>query len=255
MSEAETNPSFDDTIHVVAWNILLDYKRTRAGLIAPQVSRLSSHIETLGRLDMPLDVVCLQEVQQTKKANHGELIAGALGHEPGFWFNHNTSKRPGEYIGMFGSSVESAESFETPHDKLGVVTRVGRTAIVGLHNRNEKWGPMRADQTEAVIDYLEGEEHAIVVGDANASPFERSRRMLHKAGFQSVFKLAGFRNPVTHPTPEYRDIFYPLPVKLAVPRGTSSDIIYVRGCEVVGKPIVFKGDSDHYGLAAAVRAV
>lgn len=252
MSEQYLPPQTQDRLNIVSWNVLLDKTRTAECLIASQAERLESQIDTLYGLDLdPIDVAMIQEAEKTPELHCGEEMARILGYGAGYWFEHNTSKRRGEHIGTFGARVWDAESFALPHDKLGVITDVGRTAVVGIHFRKEHFGPMRTRQAEAVIERVEGMEHVVLVGDPNALFFEKSRRLLHKAGFESAFHLHGERNPKTHPTPEYRNIFYAPVHRPLLPRGTASDIIYVRGMDVhdVGR---FHGDSDHYGLWATV---
>lgn len=246
------SPPDSNHINLVSWNILLDKTRTEKGLVTSQAERLDSHIDTLKALDLEtIDVAMIQEAEKTKEIHCGEEMARALGYKAGFWFEHNTSKRKGEHIGVFGACVEDAESFDLPHDKLGVITMIGETAVVGIHFRKEHIGPMRTDQARAVVERVEGMKHVALVGDPNALFFQQSRRLLHKAGFGSAFHLLGQRNPKTHPTPEYRKIFYAPVHRPLLPRGTASDIIYVRGMEVhdAGR---FRGKSDHYGLWANV---
>jgi endonuclease/exonuclease/phosphatase family metal-dependent hydrolase len=250
MSEVIHDPS-TAPFTVVTWNILLDYTRARAGIVAAQKDRLQSHIATLGNLGIDLDVVCLQEVQGNDRKNNGQRIARGLGYEPGDWYNHNSSKRDGEYIGMFGAKVDGASSIELPHDKLAVVTKVGQTAIVGIHNRREVVGPKRYHQMKSILSVLKDEEHAVIMGDSNDLPRGSSRRPLGFAGFESVFKLVRKDNPITHPTEAYRNAFYNPHLKRTSFKGISMDIIYARNMHVldVGR---FEGDSDHYGLWATV---
>lgn len=248
----------DNTFNVVTWNVLLDKTKTKARLIAPQSARLDSQINTLLELDLDtIDVAMIQEAEkvtetrETEEIHCGEEMARALGYHAGFWFEHNTSRRGGDHIGVFGAQVYDAEKFALPHDKLAVITMIGETAVVGIHFRKERIGPMRIDQAEALIERMEGMEHVVLVGDPNALAIQKPRRLLHQAGFESAFHLIGQRNPKTHPTPEYRKIFYPPIHRPLLPRGTASDIIYVRGMEV-HNAFRFHGDSDHYGLAAQV---
>lgn len=244
-----------DLLNIVSWNILLDKKRTAKGIITAQSARLDSQIETLSMIDEEIggiDIAMLQEVEKTKEQHNGEVIARALGYHAGYWFNHNTSRRKGEYIGMFGEQVEQAEEFDLGHDKLGVITMIGGVAVVGVHFRREHFGPQRADQSIALIERLEGIDHAVIVGDPNALAIEKARRQLHEVGFESAFHLLGRRNPKTHPTPSYRKIFYAPIHRPFLPRGTSTDFVYVRGMDVedAGR---FMGDSDHYGLWVKAR--
>lgn len=252
MAENVPMDTRSDVLNIVSWNILLDKTRTKKGIVVSQASRLSSQTETLRSLDIwELDVVMLEEVEKTKKQHSGEVIARALGYHAGFWFEHNTSRRKGEHIGMFGDKVEHVEAFDLGHDKVGVLTMIGDIAIVGFHFRKEHMGPQRANQASAVLERVDGMKHVVLTGDANALAIEKARRQLHSAGFQSAFHELGRPNPKTHPTPAYRKIFYAPIHRPFLPRGTSSDLIYVRGMDVhdAGR---FLGDSDHYGLWARV---
>jgi len=252
MPEQVSPPEQQGMLSVVAWNILLDKARTKKGIIAPQDSRLDSQVETLRSLPLgDIDVALLQEVEKTKKQHNGEVIARTLGYRAGYWFEHNTSKRKGEYIGMFGDSVEDTEAFDLGHDKVGVITMIGGVAVVGFHFRKEHIGPQRADQARAVLERVEGMERVVLLGDANALSIEKARRQLHGADFESAFTQLGRRNPKTHPTPEYRKIFYAPVHRPFLPNGTSTDLIYVRGMQVHDADR-FLGDSDHYGLWATM---
>jgi hypothetical protein len=240
-------------VTIVSWNVLLDKTRTAQGLVEAQSKRLSSQIQTLAELPIPLDVVLIQEAQETKQAHHGETMARSLGFAAGYWHEHNTSKRRGEHIGLFGAEVSNAEFFDVGHDKLAVLSMIGELAVVGIHHRNENFGPMRADQMAAVLERLAPFEAAVIAGDTNALWFEKSRRMVRSSGFRSAFHMAGQRRPGTYPSPSYRGVMYgPLKQRLA-PRLVSLDDIYVRGVDVTDAD-TFVGDSDHVGLWATVAA-
>lgn len=250
--------TYPNHFNAITWNVLLDKTKTKARLIAPQASRLDSQINTLAELDLDtIDVAMIQEAEKVKETSEteeihcGEEMARALGFHAGFWFEHNTSRRSGDHIGVFGGQVYDAEKIVLPHDKLAVITMIGETAVIGIHFRKEHIGPMRTDQAEVLIERMEGMEHVVLMGDPNALAMQKPRRLLHQAGFESAFHLVGQRNPKTHPTPEYRKIFYPPIHRPLLPKGTASDIIYVRGMNV-HKAFRFHGDSDHYGLAAEV---
>jgi hypothetical protein len=248
----EACPPNPDLINVVSWNVLLDKKRTAKGLISAQSERLPSQVDTLKRLDINnIDVALIQESHGSKELHCGEEMARQLGYQAGFWFEHNTSRRRGDYIGVFGARVESAEPIELPHDKLAILTKLGETAFVAIHLRRERVGPMRAEQAEVLVERLDGLEHVVIGGDPNALFFQKARRILRAAGFGSAFHLTGQRNPKTHPTPEYRKVFYAPVHRPILPRGTASDIIYTRGMNV-HTAARFHGDSDHYGLYGTV---
>ncbi len=248
---------------IASWNILLDYTRSEyvpshKKYIQPQKQRIGSHIAKLQELPFQPDVVCLQEVQgkrDGKEGTNGEIIAMQVVDDTGFWFNHNTSKRKGEYIGMFGKQVLSAEAVETRHDKVGVLTKVGNVAIMGVHNRFELIGPMRTHQTADILEHLANEEHAVIMGDFNAVGWEKPHRLIKDAGFVSVFKKLDDAEPKTHPTDAYRDIFYDPLRKSLLPNGTASDRIYVRNCDVIAADTFASDASDHAGVWATIRPV
>lgn len=243
----------ENEVTLVSWNILLDYTRAKpdsAQFIPKQKMRIDAHAETLGCLDLSLDVVCLQEVQ----TGHGDYIATRLGHRPGTWFNHNTSKRGGEYIGMFGGKVDSVEEVQTRHDKVAAYTKIGSLAVIGIHNRHEIIGSMRTDQTKDILSRMESEQSAAIMGDVNAVGWQKPHRLIKAAGFVSVFDILDLPEPKTHPVEAYREIFYSPLKNRFIPKGTASDRIYVRGCEVIDAGVFESDAADHRGVWATVRA-
>mgnify|MGYP000863152947 FL=1 len=253
MASPEITPA-PNSFTVVTWNILLDKTRTARGLIEPQSERLSSQAATLRDLNVPLDVVAIQEAHVTDQQHNGQELARLLGMQAGFWYEHNTSKRTGEYIGMFGELVENAEVVELPYDKKLVITKIGDKAIGNLHLRREDKfiGPKRAEQMRAVMEALAPYEKAVVVGDDNSLFFQESRRILRDYEFTSAFSSL----MPTFPTPRYRDIFLRPNhtisnawVNCLWNAGVRLDIISARNLRF-GERSRFLGDSDHYGLYA-----
>lgn len=243
------SPENLNAFNVVTWNILLDKTRTSQGKVRPQSQRTSNHIDTLRGINVELDVVAIQEAERTREQHNGEVLARHLGYAAGTWAEHNTSKRKGEHIGMFGGLADEVEFFELGHDKLGVLTYVGRVAVVGVHLRNETVGPMRTYQTKAVLKKIENSSEAVIMGDFNATPREEPHRLMQDADFESAFMVNGTR-PKTWPTEDYRHVFYPKPLRSALPQFRYDDIM-VRGLNVEWAR-TFVGDSDHKGLAARV---
>ena len=248
-------------LHIVSWNILLDQTRVNKGLIEPQAKRIHSQIQTIQDLRLSHgvepDVVGICEAERTKKwQNHGQLMAEAIADTRGYWVSHNHIKRnhEREYIGVFGTQVTNAEILELPSDKKAVITRVGDIAIAMNHFRNQRVGNDRELQSRVLLDYLKDDEQAIIMGDFNALPYEKARRLIHNAGFVSVYKALKLPYPMTQPTEKYRDLFVTAPRVLQ--RYTSLaniDDIYVRGL-TVNDADTFVGDSDHYGLWAKIAA-
>lgn len=247
-----------DTLNIVSWNILLDM--TRSGkepddpqYVRPQAERLGSIANTLSSLEIPLDVVVLQEVQKTMQQHNGFSLAQALGYSRSFWHEHNQNMRKGDHIGMFGDRVSETEVIELPHNKKAVGTKIGELAIAGIHLRKELFGQMRAEQMVPVLEWFEGSENAILVGDSNALFFEKSRRMVKQAGFRSAWG-AWPLGPGTFPSPEYRNIMLTdRQRRLLMGRDLAIDVMYVRGDIQVESIRRFIGDSDHYGLHATVQ--
>jgi endonuclease/exonuclease/phosphatase family metal-dependent hydrolase len=252
-----------DSFTVVTYNILLDktrsYNREPSDwdYVEPQSERLPSIVEAIRGLDVDLDAVAIQEAHETREQHNGKELARQLGFEASYWYEHNQSMRKGENIGVFGNLVHDAEVIELPHDKKMVKTMVRDDVVLAnIHLRNELWGPKRAEEMQVVIDALRDHKKAVIVGDTNSLFFEKSRRMLYRAGFRSGF---GIRHPVTFPTPEYRRIMLGLEHETdtswqerLLRNGIMLDVVYVRnlGVKAVGR---FKGDSDHFGLYASIK--
>jgi endonuclease/exonuclease/phosphatase family metal-dependent hydrolase len=168
---------------------------------------------------------------------------------------HNSSRRKHEreFIGLFGTQVGFAEVVDLPSDKRAVVTRVGGVAIAMNHFRNQHIGTDREHQARAIVDYLKHDDQAVIMGDFNAVPHEKARRIIRKAGFVSVFKAMRQGLPNTFPTDPYWDIFVTKPPQPRYCRGpVSLDDIYVRGAHVEAAGM-FEGNSDHAGLWARIR--
>jgi hypothetical protein len=212
-------------VTVVSQNVLLDYRRTTDGLILPQDVRIDAIAATLESIDGTLDVVGIQEAHKSKNQHNGEVLANQLGYGPGFWFEHNSKPkkdslnpiprkgRANEFMGMFGSMVESAEAFDIGDRRKAVMTTIAGVAFLTLHLR-AGWGarPLRKEQSYAVIDILKNFPDAVAFGDFNEpdSPYlphvSAGRNVLKDNNFQSVFNLQPNpkHSPRTSPTKQYR---------------------------------------------------
>ncbi len=252
MSTSESLSTPSDSFTVATFNILMDKTRTKAGLVKKQDKRLLSFVEAFTTSGIDLDIVAIQEAQKTKEVHGGKELARRLGFEASYWREHNQLKRHDEYIGMFGVRVENPTFFDIGFCKQAVMTMIGETAVVGYHPKREFWGKVRERQTGVVLDQLDEFDHSVLLVDTNALWFEKSRRMLSRAGFHSAFRESGSRRQSTFPTEEYRDIMLKPWQQKLLPNGVSIDDIYVRGMDVeaVG---VLRADTDHLGLWATLK--
>ncbi|MEO5499175.1 MAG: hypothetical protein ABIR46_01600 [Candidatus Saccharimonadales bacterium] len=241
-----------ESFTVATFNILMDKTRTEAGIIVPQAKRLPSIVEVFSSSGIDMDVVAIQEAEQTFEASNGDNLARSLGFAASYWVEHNQLKRRDEYIGMFGNKVENPTFFDIGFYKQAVMTMVGETAVVGFHTKRQLWGTERELQTSVVLDRLREFDQSVLLVDTNALWFEKSRRMLKRAGFRSAFHERHYMRPSTFPTEQYRDIMLGPWQQRLLPNGLSIDDIYVRGMDVenVG---VLHADTDHLGLWATVK--
>ena len=140
MVNTEQTNTTPNPFTVVTWNILLDNTRTNQGLMKSQSERLASQIATLEKLREKiggeLDVVAMQEVHRTDLQHNGEELARALGYGAGYWIEHNQKPFPdsptgrkGEYVGLFGGSIDHIEPIELGDNRRAVLSQVGKTAI------------------------------------------------------------------------------------------------------------------------------
>lgn len=239
--------------NVVSWNILLD--KTRSSLdstdphyVVPQQERVPSLSNTLESLPISLDVVGLSEVH----LDNGTKLAHMLGYSASYWYEHNTNKRKDEHIGMFGNLVtEEPEMLELGDNRRAVITYIGSVAVAQLHLRYEPRGKKREKQMTILLERLEDEDKAVMMGDYNALWFEKVRRNIRQAGFEAAFEVSGQQSPPTYPAPGYEGVVnrYSVEYFSRIPRGL--DQIYVKGVGV-GAAKRFAGDTDHYGLWAKI---
>lgn len=214
-------------VNVVTQNVLLDYTRTKNGLILPQDKRLDSLAATItNRFTADeLHVVGIQEAQKNKKQHNGEVLAELCGDGPGHWFEHNEKPskdsptgRPGEHVGLFGSMVDHAFEVELGDRRKAVMTEIAGVAFVTLHLRHGPKPESRAarkEQTERVVERLSEYEDAVVLGDYNEPsvrvPLLRAltpaRTVLKNSGFESVFSVTNQKSPLTCPIEPYRPLF------------------------------------------------
>jgi endonuclease/exonuclease/phosphatase family metal-dependent hydrolase len=262
MHSPELHPEIPQPFTIATWNILLDYTRTREGIIKSQADRLSSQIGTLDalrtKLGRELDAVAIQEAQKTAFQHNGEELACALGYGVGQWVEHNKKPFPksktgrkGEHVGLFGARIDHSELIELGDNRRAVLSHIGNVAIVSVHTRADMSGQLQPEQASVVVKHLEEYPHAVVTGDFNDGWGENVRPVMESNGYNSAFTIINKRRPKTWPARGYRKIMYGPAGQLITP-ALRHDDIYVRGVAVhdAGK---FRGDSDHVGLWATIQ--
>lgn len=250
------------TFNIVTWNILLDYTRTKAGLIKPQEERVDSLVATLTELRQKLggelDVVAIQEAHKSKKRHNGEYIAQALGYGIGQWFEHNKKPfeesktgRPDEYMGMFGARIDHAEPVELGDNRKAVMSHIGKAAVLNIHTRAGIWNQkLRVEQVKKALSVLAEYESAAFVGDTNNNIGGEVHKVIEAQGYVSSFAATNQDYPGTWPTDDYRSAMLGTVGKHIVPQ-RKYDVIYTRGLTVYDAGS-FIGDTDHVGLYAKV---
>ncbi len=258
-------------VNVITQNVLLDYTRARNHLILPQDERIGSIAATLAQFDGVLDIVGIQEAQKSVHQHNGEVLAYEFGLGPGFWVNHNQKPYPdsprgraGEYIGLFGSQVESATPIELGDNRTALMTTIADVAFVTLHLRAGFNGrSAREQQAKVLIERIEEYENAVLFGDFNEPPIRhvaKARDHLKTAKFESVFSLTNQPHPSTSPTQPYKDIMGAGNgwKTLFTRHGWSIDDILVRGprIKVLAAGVLQREidtGSDHEGVWTALE--
>jgi hypothetical protein len=237
---------------VAAWNILLDKRY-------PQQERVESMISSLRQLDEQrrIGALGLLEVQRSEQSDTGEMIGRALFDNSGIWKPHSR-KRLNEHIGFVGPQIEDVEFIDLKHGKQAALTHLGGVAVVAVHLRRQPQHipptPEQVNQTRVLLERLEDEDEAVVMGDFNCLWFQRPRRMLEAQGFKSAFSELGLRRPKTLPMPGFDGVLTPKrrAALRMVGGGINLDDIYVKNLHVrdVGTG---KGKSDHAYVWATVE--
>jgi len=231
-------------LSVATWNIFLDRRFS-------QPERIDDIVETLGRLDnrLQLGAIALQEVQASDAANHATHIADQL-YMDGLWVPHSRHNL-GEHVGLIGYDMHNADWIDLGHGKSAVKAYLGDVALVSMHLRKQPKkhfprGPEQVEQVEKLLDWVQYDEKAVIMGDWNCLPFHRPRRTLERANFHSVFADVPNRRRATVPTPEFIEALSDRDrraVRLLGPL-LNVDDIYVRGLTATAANYV-EGRSDH----------
>jgi len=205
------HPERSDRFVLTSANLLLETNTShdRHITIPQQHERLDAHIEALRSIQTgkggrrSINVIGLQEVQSQGGRHNGQTIQRELGYRFGMWQPHSR-KSHGEHIGVI-SNVEpdNSEAVRLDKNRYALSLRFGEACVVIVHQMFSD-ADRRRLQYEALYEYLEGEEHASVMGDFNEDLWQFGlRRKFGKAGLVSAFVEDGKGHPVTLPAPGY----------------------------------------------------
>jgi endonuclease/exonuclease/phosphatase family metal-dependent hydrolase len=253
---------------VVSCNVLLDGREKHP--YEPQQKRLHGILDLVAGLEP--DVVSLYEVGGQPDDHPGAYIADRLGLTTHAFHAYGLRQNEG-IVTAATADFKDIECLELDPKHMNRVAHVAHYrngegsgddfAVVGTHPSHHvlKGIVLRRRQMNTLLENISGYDQAVVMGDLNAMPWQKSRRMLEKAGFNSALGTLG--HPPTYPTDAQKcDIGAP---KLAKPImraalqyfGVSLDDIYVRGGKIVDAGLLESEDyedlSDHYGVWATIR--
>lgn len=214
-----------------------------------QSLRVDGIISSLKSLDLNTAVIGLVEVENNKSlGNIGNKIAQQVAGIDGHWLEYD---REAKMMGFFGSNIKNVQSYDISGNSKVFISEVGAVKVALTHLT---YGPIseqvRYRQLEIIIDILNDSDKAVLMGDFNSASWQRSRKLLKKGGFVSVFEHMKRRHPSTVLTESYRHKLR-LHYRIATKWGFSPDDIYVRNISVVDAD-VFEGDSDHRGVWASL---
>lgn len=247
MTEALDRPIPENQFNVYAWNILFDKKH--GDQVPSQAKRLASLAQTLIELEKPLDIVAIIEAEETVEQHNGEMLAKLTGHSIGQWEHHGRER---ELTGMFGAIVGDVEFLELGHGKTAAITYFLDIAIAAIHLQR-RGAEKRCNEIGTLLEYMEGKERAVIMGDMNCLRRQKPRKMIEDQDYESVFRRPHRHRPRTVPTKAYRNILTPKErLAVAVSGGLFVDDIYVKGLEVVDADI-FVGKTDHAGVRATLQ--
>lgn len=241
-------------VTVATWNIFLNEA-------FPQSDRIDDIADTLVRLDsrLNLSAIALQEVMALGDDHHGDVIAGKLDMD-GLWAAHSR-KKLGEHIGLIGRNLQVVGEKDLGHNKKAVKAYLGDAAIVSVHLRKQRGkqlprGPEQIEQTEELLDWVSGDEKAIIKGDLNCLPFHKPRKMIEDAGFHSAFSDVSIRRRATVPTPEFLGALSEKDRRAVrlIGRWLNVDDIYLRNL-IATDAGYEKGNTDHYLAWARVSGI
>lgn len=231
-----------DEFTVAFWNILFDINSP--SLVKSQSERLPEITDALRGL--PEDtIIGLAEVE----GGNGQEIARQLQSRTRYFVAYD---RPNDYIGVV-SRLQLHPGLVDIDDKCrAVIAEYNGITIVVIHLTLAVFGEsLRQKQVKTLLEKLNMSRPIVMMGDFNSMAWQKSRKLIKKAGFRSAFKRSIIKRMPTAPTPRYRHIL-PEPLKTLTRGGLSLDDIYVKDLEVLESG-TFTGESDHRGVWARIR--
>lgn len=235
------------TLKIATWNILLD--NTGSG-VKPQSERLDSFAKAINAQDGKMDAMLICEAEQTKDGNNGHILAKKTGHKnTAKWHQHNDNY---EYISFFGEKVDKVTSIPLDCGRVAVITVIDGIALIGVHLTYRLLGTqIRTNQISKVIEVADQYDKAIILGDFNSLVWQRPRRLIEQAGFDSAFRQIGKIHPITSPMKDYKK-YVKKWQRPFVQIGFSVDDFYLKGLKAI-KIDTMHGETDHLGLVATIE--
>jgi len=263
MSRSLPNAERYDRFVLTSANLLIE-TNTRADRhlrIPSQHDRLASHIQAFRWIELELGrraathVIGLQELQITDDHHNGEDLLKSMNHSFGLWHPHSR-KSSGEHIGAISSrDPDSSEIIPLDNNRYALALRFGQFCVTVAHPIYSD-AKRRAKQYDALLEYLEDEPYAALIGDLNEEPLPfSSRRKLGKIGLESAFTRTHQGHPVTLPTPAYKP-YRSWPARIGfelLGGGLRYDDIYVSQAMKVDMAGTITADSDHRFVYADIR--
>jgi hypothetical protein len=231
-----------EELSVAFWNILSDVHIP--SLVKSQAERLPNIMETLQNL--PEDtIIGLAEVE----GSNGKLIAQKLNSRTDYFVEHD---RNDDHIGILSRSKLSPTFISVDEKCKAIFVQYEGINIIIVHMTLVLHGDsFRQKQIETLLAQIDHSLPTIIMGDFNSMSWQKSRKLLRKAGFYSALGRSITKRVPTAPTPKYLHIFEQ-PLRTLVKRGLSLDDIYIKGVRALDSG-TFEGESDHRGVWARLR--
>lgn len=257
------NERFDRFILTSA-NLLIETNiyKDRHLSVAPQHERLPAMIDAFRWINLEegtrdsINVIGLQELQIDADRHNGETITKELDYDFGIWSPH--SRQPaGEHIGALSSiqpNNDDAEILTLDKNRHAIALKFGEFCVCIAHPMYSD-AKRRAQQIDALIEYVSDKPYSALMGDFNEEPLPwTTRKKLGSIGMESAFVRNHKGHPVTLPTPEYRQ-YRSLPRRIGfsvLGGGLRYDDIYISDAMKVNSTGTIDSDSDHRFVYASV---
>jgi len=234
--------SGDHELTVCFWNILFDVYQP--SLVASQAERLPAIVKSLQSFPKNT-VIGLAEVE----GDNGKAIAKSLGSQTQYFVEYD---RPNDYIGTLSQLKLTPKAIQIDKNCRAVVVQYRGTTIAIVHITLTLFGEaLRQRQIKTLLSKLDTAGPTVIMGDFNSMAWQRSRKLLVKAGFRSALSRSIVNRQPTVPSQKYRHM-YPQPYKTLARFGFTFDDIYVKGVSVQDAG-TFEGESDHLGVWAKLH--